>query len=158
MKIYQNKDDYLTQKKKFSDEEYLKYYNMGLSDTKIAKLFKCGKTATRYRRMRLGLVANYSNRCKKRQSIDEIHAEIQRRHIRQAQHLKNKLKNDCELKQEYSYHFHICKKRNYAKNRDKIIEQNKQYYKLNRERILLETSIKRRIKKKNIKQDEKSLC
>ena len=50
----------LIRKRKFTDEEFLNLYNNGLSDVKISKIFKCGGTCVRERRIRLSLVANYN--------------------------------------------------------------------------------------------------
>jgi len=44
---------------KFSDTEFLKYYNMGLSDGKIARIFGVSRSAIRRRRIKLHLPANH---------------------------------------------------------------------------------------------------
>ena len=45
--------------KKFSDEEFLKLYSLGLSDRQIAEKFKSSRSTVRVRRFKLNLYPNF---------------------------------------------------------------------------------------------------
>ena len=60
--------------KEFTDEEFLKYYNLGYSDRKIAKKLKVDKSSILTRRWKLGLEANYFNF--KGEKFDKIKIKI----------------------------------------------------------------------------------
>jgi len=57
--------------KKFTDKELIELYEMGLSDKKIAKKFKCSLSSVNKRRYKLGLVANFNNYMGERNTKEE---------------------------------------------------------------------------------------
>ena len=66
--------------KKFEDKEFIELYNSGISDIKIAKIFKCNRKSVQGRRQKLGLVANFKNFMGKKNNKEKLE-EIYRKKI-----------------------------------------------------------------------------
>ena len=163
MKTYQNRDDFLSHKRKFTDEEYLKYYNLGYSDVRIAKILHCSYSSVRTRRMKLKLLANFYNFNGEQQTIETATHELLHQRKRQANRRKTRYHNDSgfnqEIKDARKINFRKHYVESYVKNRDKLLNRGAIYYKSNREKILDKLHEKRRkIKQEGQAYNEKSLC
>jgi len=70
--------------KKFTNKELIEYHKQGLSDKKIAKIFKCSLSSVNKRRYKLGLVANFDNyrgeRNTKEECLDNARKIREKRH------------------------------------------------------------------------------
>ena len=117
-------------KKKFTDEDFLEYYNLGYSDAKMGKLFGCNKTTVRMRRVRFLLTANFNPFCGKKSEKDRLSEEK----------IENKEKKKQYQKQYDSRPENKEKRKQYQKQYHKqyysipeVKEKKKQY---NRERYL----------------------
>ncbi len=71
--------EYIKRKLKFTDDEFLEYYNQGLSDGNIGIILKCVKSNVRYRRAKLNLIANFKNFIGERNNKEEIKKGEERR-------------------------------------------------------------------------------
>ena len=59
-------------KRKFTDKEYLELYKKGLSDSAIAKIFRCSNSAVNVRRTRLHLVSNFKSFSGKQNDVNDL--------------------------------------------------------------------------------------
>ena len=108
-------------KKKFTDEDFLEYYNLGYSDAKMGKLFGCNKTTVRMRRVRFLLTANFNPFCGKKSEKDRLSEEK----------IENKEKKKQYQKQYDSRPENKEKRKQYQKQYDSIPEvkeKKRQYY------------------------------
>ena len=138
-------------KRIFTDKEYLKLYNQGMSDNQIRKIFKCSYSSVRLRRLRLHLVANYTNLAGEVNNVEKLKDEekrISERIIKKQKLPSYKEKNKKhrstpkfkaymkKLGEEYNKKPEIKNRRleNSRKPERKI--KSKQYYEKNKDKIM----------------------
>ena len=125
-------------KSKFTDKDFVEYYNQGFSDVKISKLFGCHDTTVRQRRLKLNLVANYYNLAGKK--LDKNELKLAQKNIC-LRSIKRHLKTKKEYYKNNKESIKLKQKEYYENNKEVIRLQQKEYYENNKDITKLQVSL-----------------
>lgn len=116
---------FLKRVRKFTDEELLEVYKLGLTDSAMARELGCSRGVVAQRRVKLGLVANHLPVCGKRLTKEEL----EERRIENIKRIaeRNKLKRqkradlDLHYKEKHKTYRLEHQSESYNKHREKIL-------------------------------------